>query len=99
MSELESLLHLLVLLLHPVVLSSLWINLLKVFNKLLFLSIFFSLLQLVVKFRLNLRYSAVFVLLSKQQVFHLRDLLISLLQLLWRYVLQGLKLHSFEVFF
>jgi len=98
MSKLESLLHLFVLLFHPVVLCSLRIDLLEVLNEFLLLSILFSLLKLVVKFRLNLRDSAVLVLLPEQQVFHLSDLLISLFKLLWRNMLQGLKLHGLEIF-
>ena len=98
MSKLESLLHLFVLLFHSVILCSLGIDLLKVLNEFLLLSILFSLLQLVVKLGLNLRDSAVLVLLPEQQVLHLGDLLISLFKLLRRNMLQRLKLHGLQIF-
>ncbi len=51
-----------------------------------------------VKLGLDLRDSSVFVLLSKQKVFHLSNLVISLFELLWGDMFQALKFHLLKIF-
>ena len=97
MAELETLLDLFLHFFHAISFGCLRVNLLKVIKKLLLLSFLFSLLELMIELGLDLGYPTVLKLLSEKQVFHLCDLMIALLKLVWGDMLKAFELHLLQV--